>query len=286
MNSGSDSGTVRICAIFAGILLASCAPRIAATPLAPDGATPLPGAASGFRYFLPRPYLLVMEIPAGARVRVAVPTDAPKPPEHPGPGRLRTGAASPSKKSTAAAADDSGGGDKQGSQSPAAPGNTGFLASSPTYMAKLIYLPNYSQPMAVTMDTGLFGTASMQLTLQDGWMLTNVSANGDNSKLADVVTAALGAVGGAVTGGASNAVSAATKKTGGSPKVTIDRALRPGLYAFDYVYGQSRVFTVCAVAYFDAAGSHLAHPREAGACGPDVSRPSPILVSEVISRAF
>src|ERR1700674_4096051 len=109
MDSGFHSGSVHVCAVFAGILLAGCAPRIAATPLAPDGATPLPGAASGFRYFLPRPYLLVMEIPAGARV--AVPGDAPPPPPHPDPNRPRTGG--PSKPAAAAAKTDGGGGSGQ-----------------------------------------------------------------------------------------------------------------------------------------------------------------------------
>jgi hypothetical protein len=54
--------------------------------------------------------------------------------------------------------------------------------------------------MAVSVSTGLFGIATLQLTLQDGWMLT-----GDNSKLGDVTIAAIQALSSATTGGASKA---------------------------------------------------------------------------------
>ncbi|ALL68574.1 zinc finger mynd domain-containing protein [Paraburkholderia caribensis MBA4] len=126
----------------------------------------------------------------------------------------------------------------------------------------------------------MFGTASMQLTLQDGWMLTNVSANGDNSKLADVMTTVFQAIAGGGSGGATTAAGAATGKAkGGAPGAAptgqpVDRILAPGLYAFDYSVNQSRVQSVCAVAYFDSNGSsHPTTTKDPGACGPDVSRP-------------
>jgi hypothetical protein len=168
--------------------------------------------------------------------------------------------------------------DGQGSQAPAAStSDLSFTATNgTTYIAKLIYLPDYSRPMAVNMDTGLVGITSVQLTLQDGWMLTNVSANADNSKMADVLTAAIQALSSSATGGASKATSATAKAPGGGPEV--DQVLRPGLYAFDYNYGMSRVSAVCAIAYFDSHGSRPAPPRDPGACGPEFARPSPAVL--------
>jgi hypothetical protein len=128
--------------------------------------------------------------------------------------------------------------------------------------------------MAVELNTGLVGISKADLTLQDGWMLTSVSANADNSKMGDVLTAAIQALSGTVSGGATKATKA-PPAPGAAPGpqqsvVPHDRALRPGLYAFDYNYGKSRVSFLCAIAYFDSTGSTPA--TGSGAC-VDYARP-------------
>jgi len=235
-------------------MLGGCA-NITATALQPDGRSEIPGAASGFRYYPPKPYLLVMELPA----------PAPTPPNTPG----KTGLAAPKAPSST----DNSQTQAPASQSPAPVTDLSFLASSATQIAKVIYLPDYQHPMAVTMSTGLLGIASLQLTLQDGWLLTNVSANGDNSKLGDVMIAALQAVSAGATGGASKAAPTAAQTKNALAGLTGGRVLAPGLYAFDYVPGTSRVAAVCAVAYFDSTGSHPPQAGDPGACGPSVSAP-------------
>lgn len=310
-------------ALTVGLIASStqvgCA-AVTAVPLEADGLSRVEGAEPGFRYYMPRPYLLVARMPAaGGSAGGGLPKQQnvlPSAPPPPVPGKGGAAVAPPAE----------GGGDagKAGAAppqagaevpkavksvapgapgaAPAAPANPGAQQSSQqggqqqtapapasdlsfaatngtTYVAKLIYLPDYSRPMAVNMNTGLLGTTSVQLTIQDGWMLTNVSANADNSKAADVLTAAIQALSSAGTGGASKAASAATSKApGGGPQGTVDQVLRPGLYAFDYEYALSRVTSVCAVAYFDSSGSRPTRPGDPGACGPDFSRPAPAVL--------
>lgn len=95
------------------------------------------------------------------------------------------------------------------------------------------------------------------------------------------MTSVLQAIAGGSSGGATTAAGAtAGKAKGGAPGAAptgqqpVDRILAPGLYAFDYSFNQSRVQSVCAVAYFDSNGSsHPTTDKDPGACGPDVSRP-------------
>jgi hypothetical protein len=275
-------------------LLAGCA-SVTAIPLEADGLNAVPGAQPGFRYYIPRPYLLVAEAPAAKagggsggtksqpglckdeKKGIMLPCKKDQKPDTP-PGAV--GAAPPAEKKTDAAqtktpAPDTGG-------SPAAPGPAADISfqfgDGKTYIAKLVYLPDYSRPMAVELNTGLVGISHVDMTLQDGWMLTSVSANADNSKMADVLTAAIQALSAGGTGGTSAAASkakTASNKVGGEePLAPKDRSLRPGLYAFDYNYGMSRVSALCAVAYFGPNGSTPA--RGAGAC---YSRPMPPIVS-------
>ena len=170
--------------------LSACA-SINAVPLTADGTSALPGAEKGFRYYLPRPYLLVTELPATASAasgpKIVNPPGPPAPKGFkipPGAAPGGKGGAGPGGGDGGAATAGADGSDSSQKNTPQQTGqasnattNSGFSASTPTYSIKLIYLPDYSRPMAVTMSTGMFGTASMQLTLQDGWMLTNVSAN-------------------------------------------------------------------------------------------------------------
>jgi hypothetical protein len=333
-------GTARSIVMFGALsagpasLLAGCA-SVTAIPVEADGLNAVPGAQPGFRYFLPRPYLLVAEAPAAKTVggskasssqtskpmcmipgqaglvpcgvaRAAAAEEKKKKdaaaeekkkkdaaagadnkedvgasaPSKPAPAT--TPAASPSTSSTASNGTD--GGDSK----PAAgsPSDTSFqVGDGKTYIAKLIYLPDYSRPMAVELNTGLVGISKVDLTLQDGWMLTYVSANADNSKMADVLTAAIQAISTSASGGATKAASKAASGTVGAAAPTQGKgaaprnpALRPGLYAFDYNYGMSRVSGICAVSFFDSNGI-MTPARGEGACGPDYSRPMPPPVS-------
>jgi hypothetical protein len=304
--------------VFLGVnaltLLGGCA-SITAVPLEPDGLAAVEGAQPGFRYYTPRPYLLVAEAPGGTPssnqppAAVDVPPVvahppaalvAPAPPIAPAPAAPPIAPAPAAPPAAAAHPGAPGAGpvpanqqnqppnQQNGSPSTAPATDTSFIASNgTTYVAKLIYLPDYSRPMAVKMNTGLLGTTSVQMTLQDGWMLTNVSANADNSKMADVLTAAVQALSAGSTGGASKAASTAAataKPPGEGPHAPETNVLRPGLYALDYDFGNSRVSFVCAIAYFGSSGIVPAKPKEPGACGPDRSRPPPALISRLRVR--
>jgi hypothetical protein len=52
--------------------------------------------------------------------------------------------------------------------------------------AKIVMLPDKSEEYAITVNTGLWGSASANPTLQDGWNLTGLDAKAD-SKTADVL---------------------------------------------------------------------------------------------------
>jgi hypothetical protein len=278
--------------------LVACA-KVSAVPLDPSGIDAIPGATPGFRYYMPRPYLLVTKLPSeapagGAPKSVSIQpfcdptkTECPKNDQPPPPGASK-GAAPKNGTSKDGNSTDTGSSGKtetpgqQNAPAAAPPTDTSFMASTATYMVKLVYLPDYSRPMAVNMDSGLLGVTSIQLTLQDGWMLTNVSANSDNSKTADVLTAAISALTGNAASGAAKSTSSSSKGSppGGLGTIPPNQILRPGLYAFDYDYGMSRVSFVCAVAYFDARGTiRPTYPRDRGACGPDMFRPPSAAIS-------
>jgi len=50
----------------------------------------------------------------------------------------------------------------------------------------IIYLPNYTRPMRVRAWSGL-GKANFKFTFKDGWMLTNIEADMDNTKILEAM---------------------------------------------------------------------------------------------------
>jgi hypothetical protein len=144
-----------------------------------------------------------------------------------------------------------------GAQTSSAPStDTSFQANNDQYTVKLIYLPDLSNPMTINITAGLFGTASFQPTLQDGWMLTSLQGSSDNSQAVQLaeslITAAAGtgskaATGGATTKGGGGPTGAAALVAAGLPPNTV---LSPGLYAFNYDHASGRLIGVCAVTYF------------------------------------
>lgn len=246
---------------FAGLV--ACA-SVEFTQLGPDGIHPLPGAASGLRVPMFRPYILVAAAPQAVTPQTPQAPGAAKPANN--QNNSNQGNQSTTKQANSGAA-------------PSNTGDTSFQITTPTYVLKLVYLPDYSHMTAVTMSTGLFGTASLQLALQNG-MLTSVSANGDNTKLADVLTSVLQAATGASTGGASTAATKAasaskalTTAPGAAPSPATDAILAPGLYAFEYSDSSGRPTGICALSYFDSNGSHPTPAGDPGTCPPDVPRP-------------
>jgi hypothetical protein len=224
------------------LLVGGCA-KVTVTPLAVNGRPS--GEAEGVRYYLPKPYLLVMNL-AGASggggespppgQTVDPKTGQPIGPGAPGGGDNSSG--------------QSGGGG--GSAAPSASGDTSYMAADSHTVAKLIYLPDYSHPMAITEFPGLFGSASVNVSLQDGWMLTALQGSGD-SKTAETLTALASlasAIGGTVTGGAAKAAVKAPSGAGGQRPAVSPAVLPPGLYSF--VYSPAGLLTgVCLVTPFD-----------------------------------
>jgi hypothetical protein len=277
---------------FLGMVLAGlsgCA-QISVQHLTPDGSAA--SGAAGLRYYLPKPYLLVTLLPPSSastapstgsvQQKIATPPPiAPNPPPvppggpaaavpppaaglsnppgavpTPQPVHTRAGAGAAQGQSTPGATTTPAG------QTSAAPStDTSFQANNDQYMVKLIYLPDLSNPMTINITAGLFGTASFQPTLQDGWMLTSLQGSTDNSQavqLAEsVISAAAGAGSKAATGGT-------TTKAGGGPTGSAalvaallppNTVLSPGLYAFSYDHSSGRLIGVCAVTYFLSGGN-------------------------------
>jgi hypothetical protein len=232
-------------------LLTGCA-GVTVTPLDATGKK-APGQEAGLRYYMPRPYLLVVQLPP-----TATKTDS----SSGGDGQVEADAVPPGGNSSTKPQKDSPttNTDTAASSPGSSPiSDTSFMAATPQYQVKLIYLPDLEHPMAMTSSTGLFGTSTMTPTLQDGWMLTSLNANAD-SKMAETLTA-LASIAGSVAGGGTGAAAKAAKSTATStqsllaqfgPQATpVNPVLRPGLYRFEY--NKKGVMTgLKAVAFFDA----------------------------------
>jgi hypothetical protein len=302
--------------VFSCLCLAGCA-GITVEALKPDGTAS--GKPQGFRYYMPKPYLLVVALPAtaapsaplasseatnpeadkpppvGARhpqmapgepqAQAGAPAQPPVPTYHqpaPAPGRndsaAKAKAAAQAKARAAAAgaggananADAGNSGEvtptpgkttgaptaSAASPSNASSADTSFFAATATYVARLIYLPDMTQPMAVTEHSGLLGTASVQLTLQNGWMLSSVAGSADN-KVAETLQSIAGVIasmegGGAATGKSGGAGKGANTGAGGAPQLLTPaetNILAPGLYAFDYG-SDGALARFCSVALF------------------------------------
>jgi hypothetical protein len=252
----------KVCCVFAcglPLLLTSCA-SVSVVPLDYQGQPT--GEAPGIRYYMPKPYLLVTQAPdktshnngAGAGAGPAAPTD---------------GSSDPTAK---------------GSGSPSPSSDLSYQIGGTTYLLKLIYLPDKSKTMAINLVPGIFGTSSMQPTLQDGWMLTSLQASSDNSKAIDdltsLATAMLGAGGKAASGGAA---AAAKKNQGaGAALVNADPVLPPGLYEFRYDdYGN--LIGLCTVSTFSAGGVYNTRVLPAGVATRPTTKYCPTIADLVAS---
>lgn len=229
---------IRYAALISHILLLGACAQVHVTPLEANG-KPKADAQEGVRYYLPKPYLLVAEVPVES---ASSSTDLTKDAQ----GKITE------QKSTIKQNDPSGPDNMTGGP-PSSTGNTSFGMFTKQYGIKLIYLPDYSQPMAIHGSPGLFGSSQMKPTLQDGWMLTALDATGD-SKVSDTLSAVASIIG-SIKGGGS-LPSGTSAKVGGSELINGTTVvtptlpvLSPGLYELQY--DEKGVLTrVKVVAYF------------------------------------
>jgi len=194
--------------LIAGVLLTGCA-QIIAVPLNLDGSKK--GGEDGIRYYIPKPYLLVMELPI-----------PPNPPPAP---KSRSAQPSPLPQTGPPA---------QTSPPVAQASDTSFSVTNSVYTAKIVYLPDYSQPMVLQMSPGIFGNTSMALTLQDGWMLTSFNSSADSGGAA--VVSAITQMAGSILGGTVKTITPAIRGESASPIPASwgEAVLPPGLYEFEY----------------------------------------------------
>jgi hypothetical protein len=219
-----------VCSVLflSSVLVGGCA-GIDVVPLSPENGQPN-GEAHGFRYYMPKPYLLVTELPPVTTTNKTLGNQ--KPDNHVSTPPVGGGETPPV-----------GGGNQPGSGPAQASGGSntdlGYSAIAANYVLKLIYLPDKSKPMALSMKPGLFGNVSLQPTFQDGWMLTNVTGNAVSDG-----SAALTAFASVVSALSSTAAKPTLSKDKDSLPVTgetitvtelnWDKALMPGLYEFAY----------------------------------------------------
>lgn len=185
--------------------LCACA-SIDSIPLNSDGTAA--SGVHGVRYYLPKPYLLITELPS-----------APNPTSNnTNPGNSAPLAAGGGSQGGGGGGNGSGqqGGNSQGTQPQTAapssgPADTSFSATMAQYAVKIVYLPDFSHPYALQMSAGFFGTGSFAPSLQDGWMLTSLNGSSDNSSMLSAIASMIGGGGGSGSsgGGGKNAAGAA-----------------------------------------------------------------------------
>ena len=276
--------------------LVSCA-NITAVPL---NATGMPDrTVPGIRYYLPRPYILITEIP--------VPPPAAPEPATSSSGQAKGGDAKPGTSGDKAAQT------SQSSVPTSGATDLSFSAAMTSYSVKLVYLPDYRHPMALQEHSGLFGNVALSPTLADGWMLTSLTSTNDSggaAALSAVASLVGSAVGGVTTGGASKVAGASlgvppfhsgddvagyvdlSKPPGSdagrqpsgtqSPKMIVKTVTRTiyatqpswgtnvlpaGLYAFDVDPKQGELFGLKPVVFFCPAGPEAPVLRNVNATG-------------------
>ena len=229
--------------LFVLLCLSGCA-RMDVIPLKHDGTVDAT-KQEGLRYYLPKPYLLVAEAPTEKKLNQQSDGDH-----------------------SYAAGDDGKVDDKakggSASGSPSSASDTSFSLVTDNYIIKLVYLPDYSHPMAIHRPVwAIFGTTDTTVSLQNGWMLTSFGGKDDSktaetiSSVASLVGALAGATKTAASGGTTKAQSihlesieqynqciknAKNKeektecgnKTNQNNKDGLPNVLSPGLYEFEY----------------------------------------------------
>lgn len=239
------------------LMLTSCA-GVHIQQLDPTGTRAV--GPEGVRYYLPKPYLLVAS--SGANGSSGDPTPIqPLAPAAGAAGHPPGAAPAPAKPAAAAATPDA----KDATAVPAASANTGFQVTAGGYTLKLVLLPDYSHPMTITESPGLFGTASMSVTLVDGWMLTSLSGSGD-SKVSETLTAIASLIPAIAGVGGGGGGAKPPGGLGGTPARAPAPSLNPGLYELRHDEATGQIIGFCAVTLFQggltvkASGSDCTTP--------------------------
>jgi hypothetical protein len=240
-----------VCGVLLSAAASSCA-SVTAVPVDPLTWKAKMDAPEGIPYYLPRPYLLVTEVP--------VETPPPKAQQEegkggaaakaaPGKGTSADKSAPPAddamKKATPAPDDGSG-----TSPSPASDQSFGMFTKQ--YGVKLIYLPDYEHPMLLRQRAGI-GSTTLKPTLQNGWMLTALDSSAD-SKTAETLASIgslVSATHGGGSGGTGGSKSGGGEEAKGAPPPA--KALPPGLYRL-VVSPKGVVVDICQVARFESTG--------------------------------
>lgn len=211
------------------LYLSGCA-RMEIIPLKHDG-TEDDAKQKGLRYYLPKPYLLVAEAPTETKPNQQANNDS-----------IKSKQASTANKEKSDTANDKGKSDTPNS-SPSSVSDTSFSLVTDKYVLKLVYLPDYSQPMAIDRPWyAIFGSTDTTVSLQNGWMLTSFGGK-DDSKTAETISSVASLIG-ALAGSAKTAASGGATKAGSA--LTVQQGdqtgqqspvLSPGLYEFEYDKG-------------------------------------------------
>jgi hypothetical protein len=159
----------------------------------------------GIRYYMPKPYLLITELPVTPAPAAASPgggsaSHSGSSGSHSGSGSHSSGSGSQSGGSDGSDTADKDDSTPTTNTPSSSTADTSFSASMASYSVKLVYLPDFSEPMALQSNSGLFGTANIGPALQDGWMLTGMSASVDSGG-SSILSTAASLVGGKSGGG-------------------------------------------------------------------------------------
>lgn len=249
-------------------LLAGCA-GVSVQQLNAD-LTAKPGTPKGAVYYLPKPYLLVAELPADTPLAGPVQTGDLG---STGTGSGGTGGSTGQPGGTARSGfdQDAPGADEDDKKTEgaggaaAAPAGTdqSFLAQTKAYVVKLIYLPDMRRPLSISAHAGLFGQVSMAPVLQNGWMLTSLETSAD-SKMAEVLGSIASVISAVKTPGGGGGDGAKKEDApGGGSGGAESRILRPGLYEFRYDLA-GRLDGLCPVNFFGPEGVKI--PASGEAC--------------------
>lgn len=243
--------------ILLGFLILSACAGVSFRQLDPSDLRAKAGAPEGAVYYLPRPYLLVTRLPqtGAGPVQPSPVANVTPPPSRGGARRRGQDAQSPLPIDFTQIPMTRG-----GAETPAASAATSLGASDQSfslvvgnYAIKLVYLPDMSRPMSMSVRSGLFGVSSLNPTLQNGWMLTDFEASAENSGFADVLNAVAGLINTGVLGGATGGAAAAGG--GGASAAAVDgEVLPPGLYDFDFDAETGRLTRLCSISLFTSQG--------------------------------
>jgi hypothetical protein len=233
-----------VCVILTSVGTVTGCASVTAFSVDPNTGQAKTDAAEGIPYFLPAPYLLVTEVPIDAAPESngkqgGAAADKAAPPAKP----------DPSKSDAPAPAQGGSGG------APSSASDTSFGMFTKQYGVKLIYLPDPSRPMVLRQHAGL-GSAQMNVTLQDGWMLTSLNSAAD-SKTAETLASIASVIGAVYAGGSGATGTTKALKSGGAGPgdnaASNPPVLPPGLYKI--VFDKSGVLSnVCQVVRFATTG--------------------------------